>query len=471
MTAGCGLHVEVRFQQQKVSERFQQSLGDFLERAPEGQDAVAAILFCQGLVQTVVMQQLHEQMADLQQIIIGLGVVPVLAEDVLQVQAAVFLNVEAFVFDFDAQATDLVGNGDDGLPGDCPIGQPGKDCFFAGGRSFLTEDGPQSPRAILAVHIGQMLDPTVKAARFIRQLGGEFLFGLKFQKSLKLLPQIRQAALLEGHHEMPTILLTDGKRAAAGVEGVQVQAEPQLGEGGFESAGQPVKGLEFTILFLFLIVGRGAAGRIFDELAGQRERQPRAGEQLGFEHRMEVGDLARGVFLGQALRAVAVAETEIASAVNGGHEITLEPEIVQGFHADEPLNVLPEQLSESRAADMADKVVQRFGDRQSVLIGAGQKIEIVEDGAFQVAQIIIGRAAAAQTQTKEQQPPPAEETPVIGDQGLATGVGQLVQPGGLLRKEMADGSEEGACQGYDLPCRRRWALTWVLMRARASWVI
>ena len=46
------------------------------------------------------VQQLHEQMADLQQVIIGLGVVPVLAEDVLQVQAAVFLNVEAFVFDF-----------------------------------------------------------------------------------------------------------------------------------------------------------------------------------------------------------------------------------------------------------------------------------------------------------------------------------------------------------------------------------
>ena len=41
-----------------------------------------------------------QQMADLQQVIIGLGVVPVLAEDVLQVQAAVFLNVEAFVFDF-----------------------------------------------------------------------------------------------------------------------------------------------------------------------------------------------------------------------------------------------------------------------------------------------------------------------------------------------------------------------------------
>ena len=88
MAASRGVHVEVSFGQQKVPERFQQSLGNFLERAPEGQDAAAAILFCQGPMQAVVMQQLQEQMADLQQIIIGLGVVPVLAEDVLQVQAA-----------------------------------------------------------------------------------------------------------------------------------------------------------------------------------------------------------------------------------------------------------------------------------------------------------------------------------------------------------------------------------------------
>ena len=471
MRAACGFDVEVRFRQQKVSERLQQSLGDFLERAPESQDATPAILFGQGLVQAVVLQQLHEQMADLQQIIIGLGVVPVLAEDVLQVQAAVFLNVEAFVFDFDAQATDLVGNGDDGLPVDRHIGQPGKGCFFAGGGSFLTEDGPQCPRAFLAVEVRQMLDPSINAARFVRQLGGEFLFGLKFQKGLKLLPQGGQAAFLKGHDAMPMVLLTDGKGAAASVEGVEVQTEPQLGEGGLEGGGQPVKGLEFAILFLFLIVSRGAAGRIFDELAGQRERQPRAREQLGFEHRMEVGDLARGVFLGQALRAVAVAETEIAGAVNGRHQIALEPEIVQGFHADEPLSVLPEQLSESRAADMADKVVQSFGDRQSLLVGVGQQIQIVENGAFQIAQIVIGRAAAAQTQTKEQQPPPAEEAPVIIDQRLATRIGQLVQPGGQLREEVADRSDEGSGQGYDLPRRCRWAVTWDWIRARDSWVI
>ena len=239
------------------------------------------------------------------------------------------------------------------------------------------------------------------------------MFRLKFQKGLKLLAESGQAAFLKGHHEMPVIVLTDGKGAAARIEGVKVQAKPQLGEGGFEALGQPVKGLEFAILFLFLIVGWSAAGGIFDELAGQRKRQTRAGEQLGFQHRTEIGDLARGVFLGQAPRAMAMAETQITGAVEAGHEFALKAEIIQGFHADEPLVELAEQLSESGAADMADKVVQSFGDRQSLLVGVGQKSQIVEDGALEVAQVAIGRAAAAQTQTKEQQSPPAQEAPVI----------------------------------------------------------
>jgi hypothetical protein len=37
--------------------------------------------------------------------------VPVLAEDVLRFKPLFFLNVEAFVFDFLAQPSDLVGDG------------------------------------------------------------------------------------------------------------------------------------------------------------------------------------------------------------------------------------------------------------------------------------------------------------------------------------------------------------------------
>ena len=37
-------------------------------------------------------------------------------------------------------------------------------------------------------------------------------------------------------------------------------------------------------------------------------------------------------------------ETEIAGTVNGSDGLALEAEIIQGFHAQEPLGVLPEQL-------------------------------------------------------------------------------------------------------------------------------
>jgi len=139
----------------------------------------------------------------------------------------------------------------------------------------------------------------------------------------------------------------------------------------------------------------------------------------------------------------------------------LETEIVQGFHADEPLGVLVEQLGESGAADVSDEMIQGLGDREGLLLSAGKMVEVVEDGAFEVAQVVVGRTAAAQTQSEQEQAPPAEKTAVILDHGLEAGVGQLVQPAGQFREEVADGFEKSPCQGYDLPRLRRLAVTWV----------
>ena len=74
-------------------------------------------------------------------------------------------------------------------------------------------------------------------------------------------------------------------------------------------------------------------------------------------------------------------EAQIAGAVNGRDEVALETEIVQGFHADEPLGVLVEQLGEGGAADVADEMIEGLGDREGVLLGARQEVEVVEDGA------------------------------------------------------------------------------------------
>jgi hypothetical protein len=102
------------------------------------------------------------------------------------------------------------------------------------------------------------------------------------------------------------------------------------------------------------------------------------------------------MLLSQALGTVVMTEAEVTRAVNGSDEIALEAQIVQSFHADQPLSVLVEELGESGAADVSDEVIQGLGDREGVLLGAGQKVEVVEDGAFEVAQVVIGRTAAAQ---------------------------------------------------------------------------
>ncbi len=170
---------------------------------------------------------------------------------------------------------------------------------------------------------------------------------------------------------------------------------------------------------------------------------------------MEIGDGARGVLLGQALATMVMREAEVTGAINSNNEVTVETEIVQGFHADKPPSVLVTQLGEGGAADVSNKVIEGFGDGQRILLRARQVVEVVKNGAFEVTQVVISGTTAPQAQPKEEQPPPAEKTAMILDHGLEAGVGQLVQPSGQFREEVADCFEEGPSQGYDLPRLRR----------------
>ena len=45
---------------------------------------------------------------------------------------------------------------------------------------------------------------------------------------------------------------------------------------------------------------------------------------------------------------------------------------------------------------MSDKMIESLGYRKGILLGASQMIEVMKDGAFEVAQIVVSRAAAAQ---------------------------------------------------------------------------
>src|SRR5208337_2140897 len=106
---------------------------------------------------------------------------------------------------------------------------------------------------------------------------------------------------------------------------------------------------------------------------------------------MEIGDSARGMLLSQALGTMVMTEAEVTGAINGGNEIALETRIIQGLHADEPLGVLEEQVGESGAADVPNEMIEGLGHREGLLLGACQEVEVVEDGAFEVAQVVIGR--------------------------------------------------------------------------------
>ena len=117
---------------------------------------------------------------------------------------------------------------------------------------------------------------------------------------------------------------------------------------------------------------------------------------------------------------------------------------------------------------MPDEMIEGFGDWQGSLLGARQEVEVVQNGQFEIPQVVIGGTAAAQAQAEEKQPPPAEKTTVIFDHGLEAGIGQLVEPGRQLREKVADGLKKGAGQRYDLPRLRRWAVTWVWISARDS---
>ena len=294
---------------------------------------------------------------------------------------------------------------------------------------------------------------------FVGQRGRALLLRREFEERLKFLPQLGRTAFLKGDHEIPAMLLTHGKGPAAAIQAVEGQTQAKLRKGVFERGGQTIEGLKFTILFLVLIVRRIAARRIFDKLRGQGQGQAGGGQEFGLQERMEIGDRARGVLLSQASITMMMTEAEVTGAVDGDDEVTLKTEVVEGFHADEPLGVLVKQFGESGAADMADKMVERFCDRERTLLGAGQEVEVVEDGALEITHVVVGGTAAAQAQPEQEQSPPAKKAAVILDHGRETGVGELIQPGRQFREEMPDGFEKELGQGYDLPRLRRWAVT------------
>jgi hypothetical protein len=122
---------------------------------------------------------------------------------------------------------------------------------------------------------------------------------------------------------------------------------------------------------------RESGGGILHELGAHGKRQTAGGDQLGLEEEMEIEGCATAA-MGEAIRAVASAEDEEASAVDGHHEVSPEAEGIQGFHSDEPPDTPGSQSGESMEADATEEVVESSVDGQGVLLGASEAIGIVQ---------------------------------------------------------------------------------------------
>ena len=239
-----------------------------------------------------------------------------------------------------------------------------------------------------------------------------------------------------------------------------------------EALGQPGEGCEFAVLLELVVVGGGAVvGGILDELAFQRDRQAGVGDELGFEDGVEVHDRVV-VFLGQAVFAVPLVKSEHAGAVHRHDQAAQESERVQGPHPNQAAGTaLPQGGQRFGSLTMFQEVIDGVGDRQGLLVGRGQAVEIGQEAQLQVAQVKINLPAAAQAQGEEEQRQPEQEAAGIDHEGLEAGVGHLVQPGVELGEEVAQGADEDRAQLQDLPARRRCWVVWVRTRARLSWEI
>jgi len=241
----------------------------------------------------------------------------------------------------------------------------------------------------------------------------------------------------------------------------------QLRERGGKTLGQPGEGLEFAVLLALLVVGLGAVlGGIFDELAFQRDRQAGGGDELGFEDGVEVHDRVT-VLLGQAVCAVPLVKGEHPGAVDRHDQMAQEPKRVQGPHPNQAAGTALTQGGQRFGPlTMFQEMIHGVGDRQGLLVGRGQAVEIGQEAQLQVAQVKVNLPAAAQPQREDEQRQPEQEAAGVFHEGLEAGVRDLVQPGVELGEEVAQGADEDPAQLQDLPARRRCWVVCVFTRAR-----
>jgi len=168
-------------------------------------------------------------------------------------------------------------------------------------------------------------------------------------------------------------------------------------------------------------------------------------DDFGLQHRVQIID-AGSVAVLQTRLAMAFLKGKAARAINGDDKLPLQAEAVEHLVAHELAHTLVAQIGQGGRANMAEEVIQRFMDRQGLLLGFGQLIDVVQDGQFGVPELVVERAPAPQFQGEQKQSPPDQEAFVIDNHFLETGVRKFIEPRIKVRPEVPQGPHKGLAQ-------------------------
>jgi hypothetical protein len=217
---------------------------------------------------------------------------------------------------------------------------------------------------------------------------------------------------------------------AVGVQGVQEEAQAQLGKVLVELPGQPREGLQFAVLLGGLGVG------VLDELRTDGDRQPVRRDQFGLQDVVVVLGLpAHGPL--QAMGAMSAAKEQLPRAVEGHQEVCQQTPTVQDLHANEPVDHAAAKAGRFAGRQAAQEVVQGVAVGHAVLAAAGEAIEVLQ--GLGAVQFKADLAAGPQFEEEDQQARPHQTPRRIGDPVRVARVAQAVQPGAQVGEEVGDG--------------------------------
>lgn len=192
--------------------------------------------------QAPVQEQLDHVVSDLQQEVVVLAGVLVLAEDVLQFVPMTFLFFESLILNLPSCSASLIGHTRNGRTVDFQIGYPCEVLSLLSGIiGQAVEGGEMVPFVLKVVNPAQVLIAIVN-------IPFQYVFGCKIFQPAKLIPRGRQTSLLECNDPVPLKIIAEGEGVFVGVKSIQQKHNRQSGKQSLHLLRESDNRLQFAIL-------------------------------------------------------------------------------------------------------------------------------------------------------------------------------------------------------------------------------